>query len=159
SVFIDSSNATALTHLRGMINDPAGYYVNIHTTEFGGGIIRGQLEPANITVLMGAMNSDNEFPALTNDVKASGTALVIAVGTWNQSGNLPPASVYFPPTSPLSSAPPFTGFHLHPGLPGTAGPVAIGSNLPAGVAADANTNGLVNVADPTEINLANALQV
>src|SRR5262249_44687437 len=78
---------------------------------------------------------------------------------WTETGKLTSGSVYFTTTYTLSNASTFTGFHIHPGLPGTSGPVAIGSNLPAGVAADANTAGLVNVADPTEINLSNALQV
>jgi hypothetical protein len=33
--------------LQAIVDDPAGYYVNIHTQEFTGGAIRGQLSPSD----------------------------------------------------------------------------------------------------------------
>jgi hypothetical protein len=40
---VDGTNAAALDALRGIFTNPAGYYVNIHTTDFPGGIMREQL--------------------------------------------------------------------------------------------------------------------
>ena len=158
-VYVDGSNTTALTELRKLWDNPSGYYVNIHSTEFTGGVIRGQLERADTRVLMGLMNADNEFPAVTNGVKASGVAQAVLYGTWDGSGKLTSGEVFFATTYTISIASTFTGFHIHPGLPGTSGPVAIGSNLPAGIAFEADTPGLVQVATPTEIDLTNNLQV
>jgi hypothetical protein len=44
-VQVDGTNAAALAALRGLFTDPTQYYVNIHTTDFPGGIMRGQLQP------------------------------------------------------------------------------------------------------------------
>ena len=40
---VDASDAD----LQAIVDDPAGYYVNIHTQEFTGGAIRGQLAPSD----------------------------------------------------------------------------------------------------------------
>ena len=36
-----------------MLTDPSGFYVNMHTTDNPGGVIRGQLQRAEMVVLMG----------------------------------------------------------------------------------------------------------
>ena len=47
------TNAAGLDTVNGMLTDPSGYYVNLHTTENPGGVIRGQLQRAEMVVLMG----------------------------------------------------------------------------------------------------------
>ena len=42
--------------LRGMLDNPAGYYVNLHTTVNPGGVIRGQLQRAEGAVFIGLMS-------------------------------------------------------------------------------------------------------
>ncbi|MCX6631981.1 MAG: CHRD domain-containing protein, partial [Candidatus Solibacter sp.] len=74
---VDGTNAAALAALRGLFTDPGQYYVNIHTTDFGGGIMRGQLQRAVGTVLMGLMSSDNEVPP--QFPSASGLGVVVAL--------------------------------------------------------------------------------
>src|SRR5262249_54701799 len=59
-----ATDATALAALRDLMANPAGFYVNIHTTDFPGGAIRGQLVPAVARVLMGQMVAANEVPAV-----------------------------------------------------------------------------------------------
>src|SRR5205807_852534 len=57
---VDGTNAAALDALRGLFTNPTAYYVNIHTTDYPGGIMRGQLQPAIGTVLLGVTSSDHE---------------------------------------------------------------------------------------------------
>ena len=89
---VDGTNAAALEALRGLFTDPGDYYVNIHTTDFPGGIMRGQLQPAIGTVLMGVMSSDNEVPPQTP--AASGTAVVVAMATLDAKGDLATGVTY-----------------------------------------------------------------
>lgn len=46
-----------------LIANPSSYYVNVHTTQFPGGAIRGQLSNASgVTMLGGALRGSNEVP-------------------------------------------------------------------------------------------------
>jgi uncharacterized protein (TIGR03437 family) len=157
AVQIASDSATALTALRGLFQDPSGYYVNIHTTDFPGGVMRGQLQRADGIVLMGIMDSVNEFPAISG-VSASGIAEVIALRTRDSAGNLTSGEVYLMTTYNLPGGSTFTGFHIHPGLPGTSGPAVLAATLPAGTTADPSGSGVLGPF-PFEISLTNALQV
>jgi uncharacterized protein (TIGR03437 family) len=150
------NNTTGLTALRGMFQNPANYYVNIHTTDFAGGAMRGQLQPAAGTVLMGLMSSDNEVPAVSPP--ARGTAVVVAIGTLDSSGGLASGEVYQQTTYTMGDRGTFTGFHIHLGGAGANGPVVINSAIPAGSAIDANGTGVVGPFY-TEIDPKNANQV
>ncbi|PWU06374.1 MAG: hypothetical protein C5B51_12330 [Terriglobia bacterium] len=156
-VQITGDSATPLAALRGIFQDPSGYYVNIHTTDFPGGVIRGQLQRAEGIVLLGFMDSANEFPAISG-VSANGIAQVIAIRTRDASGNLTSGEVYLMTTYNLPGGSTFTGFHIHPGLPGTSGPAVLAATLPAGTTADPSGSGLLGPF-PFEISLTNALQV
>src|SRR5215475_1359041 len=57
-----STDTAALATINGMLADPSQYYFNIHTTDYPGGIIRGQLQSAIARFLMGPMTSDVEVP-------------------------------------------------------------------------------------------------
>jgi hypothetical protein len=97
--------------------DPGGYYVNIHTADFPGGAIRGQLRrarhldldlPRQLTArLLGA----NEVPAADPD--GSGRALVRAKGE----------QVCFALLWTRIGAPIFA--HIHAGATGVNGPVVV----------------------------------
>ena len=151
-----TGEGTALTSLRGMIQNPAGYYVNIHTTDFPGGAIRGQLVPAVGTVLMGIMSGDNEVPP--SGVTANGFAVVLAIATLDANGGLLTGETYQSATYNIVDRGTFTGFHIHPGAAGTNGPVVIGNPLPAGTPIDASGIGLVGPFY-VEIDPKNATQV
>src|SRR5258708_11819156 len=58
------TNSAALDTINGMMNDPSQYYVNIHSTDFPGGVMRAQLERAEVTALMGMMSPANETPPI-----------------------------------------------------------------------------------------------
>ncbi|MEO8598042.1 MAG: CHRD domain-containing protein [Candidatus Solibacter sp.] len=151
---VDGTNAAALTALRGLFTDPGNYYVNIHTTDFPNGIMRGQLQPAVGTTLMGVMSSDNEVPV---QATGSGMGLVVALATLTPSGGLATGVVYQTITYKLFDSTTFTGMHIHQGAAGGNGPVVINTGIPAGTLV--NPNGGTVGPYYTEIDPTNATQV
>src|SRR5215471_409876 len=152
-----ATDANALAALRGMFTNPSGYYANIHTTDFPGGIMRGQLQPAIATTLLGAMSAASEVPV--QNVDATGFAHVLALATLDSKGNLSSGSTYMETTYKIvGEMGTFTGFHIHPGAAGTTGPASISSGIPAGTPIDASGSG---IAGPfyTEIDLTNSVMV
>ena len=57
--------------LQAIIDDPAGYYVNLHTEEFPGGAIRGQLSAAT---------PDTAMPPVDRSLGLLGAALIALAG-------------------------------------------------------------------------------
>jgi uncharacterized protein (TIGR03437 family) len=153
-----TGDGLALTSLRGLFDDPGQFYVNIHTTEFPGGIMRGQLKRAIGTVLMGMMNSQNEVPV--QNVEASGVATVIALGTLDASGGLESGVTYLQTTYKVADGGTISGFHIHPGAAGGTGPASLQAALPTGSAAiPVDPAGGVIGPFYSELNLSNAVQV
>lgn len=153
---VDGTNAAALAALRGLFTDPTNYYVNIHTTDFGGGIMRGQLQPAIGTVLMGVMSSENEVPVQTP--LATGMGLVVAIATLNANGGLATAMTYQSVNYHIGDSTNFTGLHIHAGAAGVSGPVVINTGIPSSTLIDPSGNGVVGPYY-TEIDTTNATQV
>jgi uncharacterized protein (TIGR03437 family) len=153
---VDGTNAAALNALRGIFTNPAGYYVNIHTTDFPGGIMRGQLQPAIGTVLMGLMSSDNEVPPQTP--AASGTAVVVALATFDSKGALATGVTYQSATYKITDSVNFTGFHIHPGTAGNNGPASLSTGIPSTTLLDPSGSGIIGPYY-TEVDLTNAVQV
>jgi uncharacterized protein (TIGR03437 family) len=152
---ISGDNPTPLAALRGLIQDPSKYYVNLLTADLPNGAIRGQLQRAQITVLMGLMYSDNVTAAPNNF--AIGVAQVIAIGTTDASGNWTSGEVYLSATYQSLDPTAFTGFHIHTGLAGTTGAIGITSTLPAGLAPDPTGSAILGPVN-TEVTLSNATQ-
>jgi uncharacterized protein (TIGR03437 family) len=152
-----ATDATALAALRDLMANPSGFYANIHTTDFPGGIMRGQLQPAVATVLIGQMSATNEVPAVT--ANATGNALVLALATVNAQGGLTSGATYMETTyNIVSEQGNFTGFHIHPGVAGTTGPASISSGIPTTTQIDSSGSGLVGPFY-TEIDLTNSVMV
>src|SRR5262245_42733047 len=152
-----TGEGTALTNLRQLFVDPSQHYANIHTTEFGGGIARGQLQRAIGAVLMGVMSAENEVPP--QNVEATGVATVVALATVGPQG-LTSGVTYLQATYNIADGGTFSGFHIHPGAAGTNGPASLQATLPTGSAAIpvAATGGVLGPY-PSELNLTNATQV
>jgi uncharacterized protein (TIGR03437 family) len=146
-----------LSALKDLMANPSQFYVNIHTTDFPGGAIRGQLVPAVARVLIGQMSAANEVPAVT--ANATGNALVIAFATLDAKGALASGSTYMEATYTIvGEQGNFTGFHIHPGVAGTTGPASISSGIPSTTLIDSSGSGLVGPFY-TEIDLTNAVMV
>ena len=153
-----TGEGAALTALRGLIADPSQYYVNIHTTDFPGGMMRGQLQRAIGVVLMGLMSADNEVPV--QNVDASGVATVVALATQNPDGSFSSGVTYLQSTYRIPDGGTISGFHIHPGVAGGTGPASLQAGIPTGAAAiPVDPAGGILGPYYQELNLANAVQV
>jgi uncharacterized protein (TIGR03437 family) len=131
------TNTAGLDAVTGVLTNPGGYYVNLHTSEYPGGVIRGQLERAEMVVLMGQMSPANENPPIAG-LNASASAAVVALATCGTT----PIRNCAQPTSgqvifdanyagfPEGTA--FTGFHIHDGGAAVNGPVTINTGVSGG---------------------------
>jgi uncharacterized protein (TIGR03437 family) len=155
---IRGDSTTILAALRDLDQNPTQYYVNLSTSDAAVGAVRGQLQRASYVVLMGLMSPGNEVPAVTN-TSASGVSQAIAIGTRDAGGNWTSGEVYLTTTyTNLTDPANITGFHIHAGAAGVAGPVVIPSALPANMRPDPTGTGVVGPIQ-TEISLTNAQQV
>ena len=129
-----ASVTPALDTVNGMLADPSGFYLNVHTDEYPNGIIRGQLQRADMTVLMGQMSPANEVPAITG-VNALGTAAVVALRTRDENGVVTSGQVIFDMNyTGFDEGTTFTGFHIHQSPAGVNGPVTINTGIGSGAA-------------------------
>src|SRR5262249_53698110 len=128
----------AFDFMRGLLENPENYYVNIHTTTFGGGAIRSQLtkETYHFKTLM---SPANEVPPVTGvDTAATGwvTAKVNRDGAGNLAGGTVTFDVNFTNTGPIT----FTGLHIHfPGVAGVNASVVINTGISSTATVDAPT--------------------
>lgn len=160
-----ATNTNGLAAVRGILENHAGYYVNLHTTTNAGGLMRGQLLKSEATVLMGMMSPANEVPPIPGST-ASAVASVLAVRSRDASGTVQAGYVVFDTTySGFTPDVSITGFHIHSGAAGVNGPVTIntgigGANL---VAVGASGGGIlyyevpVNTAVDAQVNTLNGL--
>ena len=156
AVQVAGDNPATLTALRGMVQDPTKYYLNLLTSDLPNGAIRGQLQRAQGTVLLAMIGSNNVTPAPNNFAK--GVAQVVAIGTSDASGNWTSGEVYLSSTYLSLDPTAFTGFHIHPGLPGTTGPIGLTGTMPAGMAPDPSGTAQIGPLY-TEVTVTNATKV
>jgi uncharacterized protein (TIGR03437 family) len=149
---VSATTTAALDAVNGILANPAGFYVNMHTTDFPGGVMRGQLQRAEMVVLMGEMSPANEVPAIPLDASAIGT--VVALRTRDASGAATSGLVIFDANyrgfTEEGTGLTLTGFHIHSGPAGVNAPVTIntgigGANTVAAVPAGANLHYEVEV--------------
>ncbi len=128
-----------LDALARLIANPAGWYVNLHTTVNPGGAIRAQItrlsENLAITV---PINSANEVPPITT-LNAFGTATITVNPTRNLAGAVTGGSVNFSVGYDFPTAITVRGLHIHESPAGVNGGIVIDTGLSA-------TNTIVNPA-------------
>jgi uncharacterized protein (TIGR03437 family) len=146
------TDAAALATLQGLFDNPTGFYVNMHSTEYPGGFIRAQLQRASVVRLMGIMTSENEVPA--NMSGNSAVSSVTAIAVQDGSGVFTSGSVIFDVNYTTPSPVTFTGLHIHKGNAGVNGPVEIPTTV-ASVPSDPSGKG--NLRYPINVNVANPL--
>jgi uncharacterized protein (TIGR03437 family) len=155
---VSASTTAALEAVNGVLSNPAGFYVNMHTTDFPGGVMRGQLQRADMVVLMGQMSPANEVPPIQG-LDASAIATVVALRTRDASGAATSGLVIFDANyRGFTEGTTFTGFHIHNGPAGVNAGVTIntgigGANTVAAVPAGANLHYEV------EVPMTNAMSV
>lgn len=120
--------------LQRLVADPAGFYVNLHTTDNPGGAIRGQIsflmEALAETVAMTPGAEVNPSPA--PPANALGTGTITANPTRNSEGAVTGGSVTFSVFYNFQGGPiTITGLHIHRGAAGTNGPIVIETGVSA----------------------------
>ncbi len=151
---VTADNQTLLGTLRGMLQDPSQYFVDLHTSGNPGGVIRGQLQRAEVAYLMAFMTPANEVPPNVG-LNASAVAQVIAIATRDASGKINGGRVIQVASYSFPGPVTFTGFHIHGNvnaLPGLTAGVTISSGLTTQPSAGTGTgivSGTVEIA-PTQ---------
>lgn len=149
------ADTAPLQALRDLLANPAGFYVNLHTTVNPGGVIRGQLKRPEIITLLAPMSPRNEVPAITT-LQASGVGSITAMRTYDAGGNLDSALITFEVAYNFPVAQTFTGLHIHASPAGVNGPVTINTGL---TRLESTASGAGNVTYPVEVDINNANQV
>ncbi len=144
-------NANAVAALRGLFTAPQNYYVNLHSSNYPGGVIRGQVYRAERAVLLGRMSPRNEVPAIT-DFNATGVAVFEAVRAYDTDFRFIGGAATFNVDYTVPEATTFTGLHIHTGQRGANGGVVINTGLNATSAAvESPASGSGNITRRTEI--------
>lgn len=133
-----ASTDASLESLRGLIESPESYYVNIHSVQFGGGIVRSQLVKETYHFKT-AMTTANEVPPVTG-VDTAATGWVTAAVTRDANGTLTGGTVTFDVNFTNTGAITFTGLHIHHPAP---------AGVNAGVAINTGINATNNVQSTT----------
>ena len=116
----------ARTLVAAMLADPAGYYVNVHTSTFPAGAVRGQLTGTSSSALGTTFAVDLKG---SSEPSATGTAVVRL---------RPDAEMVCYRLHAANVTLPTTAAHIHKGAAGTNGPVVVPFTAPG---ADGNSSG------------------
>jgi|GEM_PF-598828 len=120
--FLAADNVFQLSNQQVALLQARGLYVNIHTTDFGGGELRGQLVPGGASGYKVAyLSGANEVPAVVSP--AGGSVIV------ERNGNTITLSGSFSGLTGTIATEILGGAHIHTGLAGRNGPVAFPLNL------------------------------
>jgi uncharacterized protein (TIGR03437 family) len=132
---VPPNSGAALDALRGLLQTPEAYYVNMHTAVYPAGVMRGQLQRAEMSVYMALLDATNELPPVTG-VPAVGVGSFIVITSRDDSNRITSAEATFEVNyAGFPAGTNFTGFHIHPGWPTENGLVTINSGLVGAVAA------------------------
>jgi len=152
-------NAAGLDTVNGMLANPAGYYVNLHSAVYPGGVIRAQLQRADVLFLMGQMSPRNEIPALTG-LAASAIGSIYVIATRDGQGRLTSGQVTFDITyQGFPEGTVFSGLHIHDGGAAVNGPVTINTGISAANSVTAGAGGGGNLRYDVEVPMNNPAAV
>jgi uncharacterized protein (TIGR03437 family) len=141
---------------RRFIANPAGFYVNLHTSNNPSGAIRGQI--VRLSERMGAsvfMDTSNEVPPITN-IAASGRATITTDLQRDTLGQVTGGTVTFTVFYLFPGAVTITGLHIHESPAGVNGSIVIDTGVSASnPVVNPTGKGLINIAVPiTAANIA-----
>ena len=117
----------SLDALRGLLTNPNGYYVNLHTLTNPGGQFRGQLYRAEEKTFLADLSSANEVPPVTPG--GTGVGSFVALRAYDSTGRFVLGAGLFTANYVLGAQQRLTGWHLHRGAGGANGPVVLDSGL------------------------------
>ncbi len=118
----------SLSALQGLFANPSNYYINIHTSDFPGGIIRATLRKADLQTFQVTMLPSNEVPAVTC-AGCSGIANVGIATISGSDGSVVGGFAIFDVNYRLPAATNITGLHIHDGNSTVSGPVRINTGI------------------------------
>jgi uncharacterized protein (TIGR03437 family) len=148
------SASVTLDTVKGIVANPGQFYFNVHSTAAPGGLMRAQLQKAEMYVRMSQMRPENEVPAITGTTW-QGTGTSIALITRDATNAINSAYVIFDVKySGFSDDTMFTAMHIHLGGSTVAGPVTIDSALKGPIPVPAGGSGSLHY--EVEANLARA---
>ena len=112
-----------------VIANPAGFYVNLHTSANPNGAMRGQLIAADKLVFLTRVTPENVLPPVTG-LDARGVAAVTLLGARDEQGLLTCAEIFFDlDYTGFPGDTRFTGLHVHAGGRDVRGPATINATL------------------------------
>lgn len=129
-VIASTADPLTLAALGGVRANPAGWYLNMHTTVNTGGLFRDQLTRMEMIVVRANMSPANEVPPIVGlNASSAGSAHILftrdANGVVNDGTVRYDVNYNFP--GPIT----LTGLHIHPGAGGINGPARLNTPLSA----------------------------
>jgi len=153
---IPSTDAAGLKALSGLISDPSGYYVNIHTSTNPAGAIRGQLQK-DVLSFYSHLRGTEEVPANTS--AGSADVLTTVRVNRNDAGNITSGAVTFAANYRFTGPVTLVGMHIHNAGIGVNGPVRISSGLGGGANSVSSDTGTGNFTRDATIDSSNTVGV
>jgi uncharacterized protein (TIGR03437 family) len=154
-VLAGSANVAVLEDL---ISNPAGYYLNLHTTVNPGGAVRAQMTRAERRVYGTMLLPENEVPAVTSS--ARGISFMTILASLNERGELISSEVSFDVNyTGFAEGTQFTGMHIHTGRAGANGPVTVDTGLSRAQNIMAGAGGAGSLRYAVDVNMGSAAAV
>jgi uncharacterized protein (TIGR03437 family) len=148
-----TATVTNIEAFKRFVANPAGFYVNLHTSANPAGAMRGQLSRVVETIANSVeMNLQEEVPPIT-DVSGIGTGTITIIVRRNAVGEVIGGTVWFTVNYDFLGEQRFTGLHIHEQVKGVNGSVVINTGLSNANQVIATTGkGTINI--PVEITSA-----
>jgi uncharacterized protein (TIGR03437 family) len=122
------AEVTDLETLENLLEDPSGFYVNLHTPDHPGGLFRGQLSRAERVVFRTDLLPANEVPPVPG-LAATGAGSVEIIYVRDAAGEVSDATVRYDLDYAFPLAVTLTGLNIHPGAADATGPAQLSSPL------------------------------
>jgi uncharacterized protein (TIGR03437 family) len=160
---LDANFPAEVATVNSLFTTPSQQYINLHTTTFGGGVIRDQMrvpEDVGFEVNLLASNENPPIAGLTATAHTDVPMFVLR----NPDGSIAAGAVIYDVNFrgfPADTA--FTGLHIHEAAPGVNGGIVIQSGVDANAnrVTSATGNGnifrIINVSTPTAVAALNRL--
>jgi hypothetical protein len=150
-----ATSETAVAAVVGLMTNPAGYYVNLHTSVNPGGLFRDQLTRMERVVVRSAMSPANEVPPIAG-LDASGAGSAEILFTRDANGNVNEGTVRYDVSYNFPGPVTLTGLHIHPGAGGVNGPGRLNTAL-SGANPVIDEDGAGSLSYKVEVTTANIL--
>jgi uncharacterized protein (TIGR03437 family) len=156
--FRNELNVTApatVAALEGIVGNPAGYYMNLHSTVNPGGVVRAQVRKTDRMQFSVNLSPANEVPPIEG-LDASAPAVFTAHTIRNDDGRVAAGHIVFDVNHRFPATAEFTGLHIHDAMAGANGPVRLDSGI-SGTSSVTSETGFGNISRRANIVSGTAL--